>query len=153
MVKARGVDKKIGEILIESDVLTRKQLSIALSIQNEEQGKTPIGNILVSLGWVLEEDIIMASIVQYKVPYLPVRNYKINNEAIKMIPDYIALKHTLIPIDRIGRTLVVAVSNPNEVTLLEEIKGALGYFISYVIDTPSEIRSLVIQHYEVTARN
>lgn len=153
MVMIKRTDQKIGEILIESNILTRKQLDEALVKQNEENKKTSVGEILVNLGFAGEEDIMVASRVQYKVPYLPARNYEIKKEVLKIIPAYIARKHTLIPLDKVGNILVVALSNPHNASSLRALRDTLQCHISCVMDTPSEIRKLIARHYDAVALN
>jgi type IV pilus assembly protein PilB len=153
MITIRRTDQKIGEILIESSVLTRKQLDEALAMQDGGPGETSLGDILVSLGFAEEEDVMLASRVQYKIPYVPARNYEIKKEVLNLIPAHVAHKHALIPLDRLGNILVIALSNPHSLSSLQELRAALKCYISCVMDSPSEIRKLIAQHYGASALN
>ena len=99
----RLVSKQLGELLKERNIITDAQLKEGLEIQKEKGGL--IGEILVSLGYAKEEEIAQALTVQYGFPYLPLDNYEIDREIIKLIPQETAKKYGVIPIDKIGTTL------------------------------------------------
>ena len=69
--------KKIGEILIENGALTPIQLGEALERQKGEPVKL-LGQILLEMGYVTEEDIVAALAAQFNVPYLPLQNFIFN---------------------------------------------------------------------------
>ena len=106
----RLVKKQLGELLIERGVVTRAQLEKALQVQKEKGGL--LGQILVVLGYTKEEEIAQALTVQYGFPYLPLQNYELNREVVKLIPENVSKEYCLIAVDKIGDTLTVAMSNP-----------------------------------------
>src|SRR3989338_1493525 len=109
MIK-RIVNKQLGELLIERGVINQRQLEKVLIVKQEKGGL--IGEILVELGYAKEEDIAQALTAQYGFPYLPLNNYEINAEIVNIIPARVARQYLLIPIDKIGSNLTVAMSNP-----------------------------------------
>ena len=72
----RAVSKQLGELLLERGLVNQAQLNKALETQKDKGGL--IGQILVALGFVKEEEIAQALTVQYGFPYLPLGNYEIN---------------------------------------------------------------------------
>ncbi|MBM3253922.1 MAG: type II secretion system protein GspE, partial [Candidatus Omnitrophica bacterium] len=105
----RFISKPIGEILIERGVITKEQLLNALKVQKNESRL--IGEILINSGFAKEEDIAQALTIQYGLPYLPLKNYDLNPEITKLIPRELALRYALIPIDKIGNTLTISITD------------------------------------------
>src|SRR3989338_5878339 len=94
-----GGQKKLGQILIEQGVLSSENLEKALALQKVESGL--LGEILIRLKMVREEDIVIALATQLNFPYLAVQNFTINNEAIRCVPAELAVELTFIPIDKV----------------------------------------------------
>jgi len=91
----RLVKKQLGELLIERGIITDAQLEEALRVQKEKGGL--LGEVLVKMGFTKEEDIAQALTIQYGFPYLPLKNYELNKEITKLIPENVAREHTLSP--------------------------------------------------------
>ncbi|MCX7661608.1 MAG: type II secretion system protein GspE, partial [Candidatus Omnitrophica bacterium] len=108
MILRRVIHKQLGELLVERKVITSQQLEKAIAVQKEKGGL--IGEILVELGFAKEEDIAQALTAQYGFPFLPLSNYEINPEIIKLIPLRVAKQYLLIPIDKIGNNITLAMS-------------------------------------------
>ena len=85
------VNKLLGELLIERQVITQEEFQKALSAQKQKGGL--IGEILVGMGLAKEEDIAQALTAQYGFPYLPLDSYELDPEIIKLIPQDLASKY------------------------------------------------------------
>ena len=84
MPMRRIVNKQLGDLLIERNIINERQLEKALAVQKERGGL--IGELLVELGFAKEEDIAQSLTAQYGFPYLPLSNYDINPEIINIVP-------------------------------------------------------------------
>ena len=138
--------KKLGELLIERGIINQGHLDKGLAIQKEKGGL--IGEILVELGYVKEEDIAQALTAEYGFPYLPLTNYDINPEVIDMIPGRVARQYFLIPIDRIGNNLTIAMSNPLNVQAIEDVEVISGCNIQTFVSTSSDIKKAIEKYYK-----
>jgi len=140
----RLVKKQLGELLIERGIITDAQLEEALRVQKEKGGL--LGEVLVKMGFTKEEDIAQALTIQYGFPYLPLKNYELNKEITKLIPENVAREHNLIPIDQIGDTLTIATSNPLNIKAVEAIeqmtKCKAQIFVSTLTDINHAINKL-----------
>ncbi len=116
----RTSTKKIGEILIQEGAIAPDQLREALTIQQDKGGF--LGQILVDLGYVRQGDIVSSLVKQCKIPHLSLLDYDITPEVAKLVPQETCLKYDLIPIDKLGRILTVAMVNPLDTEALEEIR-------------------------------
>ena len=136
----------MGELLVERGVIDQRQLEKALAFQKEKGGL--IGEILVELGFAKEEDIAQALTAQYGFPYLPLGNYEINAEVINIVPGRVARQYALIPIDKIGSNLTLAMSNPLNVQAVEDVELLSGCNIQTFVSTSSDIKKAIEKYYK-----
>ena len=136
----------MGQILIKRNLITQEQLKEALEIQKKEGGF--IGEILVRLGHVKEKDIVVALIVQCGFPYIAVNKYEIDPKIIQLIPEEIARKFHVIPLDRVGDILSVVMANPLDSAMIEELEGMTGCKIATFIATKAEIDEVISHRYK-----
>ncbi len=112
--------KRLGEILIDDDIITQKQLKAALDQQREGGGF--LGQILIEQNAVSQDTLISYLAKQCQIPHLSLLNYRIGKEALAQVPRELCLKYYLIPVDKMGRILTLAMVDPLDTEALEEIK-------------------------------
>ena len=142
----RVISKQLGQLLMERKVIDEKQLSHALEVQKEKGGL--IGHILVELGYATEEAIAQAITTQYGFPYLPLKNYDIDVEIVKMVPKNVALQFCLIPIDKIGTNLTIAMSDPLNALAIEDIELISGLCVQIFVSTETDIKKAIGKYYK-----
>lgn len=142
----KNINKKLGEILVEQGLITQSQLDLALELQKEKGGL--IGELLVELKFVSEEDIAKTLTAQYGFAYLPLSNYEIDQELIKFIPERVARQYRLIPIDKIGDNLTIAMSNPLNSQAIEDIETLLVCNVQVFVSTNSDILQAIEKYYK-----
>ena len=146
MQPRRLVNKQLGELLIERNILSQEQLAKALLVQKEKGGL--IGEILVELGFVREEEIAQTLTAQYGFPYLPLANYEIDQEIIGIIPSRVAKQYLIIPVDKIGTNLTLAMSNPLNLQAIEDVELLSGCSIQTFVSTSSDIKKAIEKYYK-----
>ena len=142
----RVIKKQLGELLIERGVITKKQLEHALETQKEKGGL--IGQVLVNLGYATEEAIAQALTAQYGFPYLPLENYEIDSEIVKIVPKNVASQFCLIPIDKIGSNLTIAMSNPLNNLAIEDIELVSGLCVQIFVSTATDVKNAIEKYYK-----
>ncbi|MDD4909922.1 MAG: hypothetical protein PHR44_04495 [Candidatus Omnitrophica bacterium] len=142
----RIIQKQLGELLIERGVISSQQLEKALSVQKEKGGL--IGEILVESGYAREEDIVQALTAQYGFPYLPLANYEIAPEVVNAIPERVARQYAVMPIDKIGDNLTVAMTNPLNTQAIEDIEMISGCNVQVFVSTASAVREAIDKYYK-----
>ena len=142
----KTANKQLGEILLERGVISRVQLEAALKEQ-KELGLL-FGEALVSLKYATEEDIVQALTCQYGFPFLPLSNYEISREVVAIVPVDVCKKYCLIPIDRIGRSLTLAMANPLNVQAFEDVERVTSCAVQAFVSTASEIKNGIKRYYE-----
>jgi len=142
----RIINKQLGELLIERGIINQNHLDKALAIQQAKGGL--VGEILVEYGFAKEEDIAQALTTQYGFPYLPLANYEINPEVVSIIPARVARQYLVIPIDRIGNNLTVAMSNPLNTQAVEDVELMTGCSVQTFVATSSDIKRAIAKYYK-----
>ncbi|MEK6733116.1 MAG: hypothetical protein AABY55_05760 [Candidatus Omnitrophota bacterium] len=138
--------KQLGELLVERGLIKTDQLQHALEVQKDKGGL--IGQVMVDLGYVNEEAIAQAITAQYGFPYLPMENYEIDTEVIKVIPENVAAQYCLIPVDRIGNNLTIAMANPMNNQAVEDIALMSGLYVQLFVSTASDIKKAIEKYYK-----
>ncbi len=141
----RTTKKKIGELLIERGVITHEQLNNALEYWKRQGGL--IGEVLVELKFCTEKDIAQALTCQYGFPYLPLANYEIDPEVIGSVPKNLCQQYCLVPIDKIGKSLTLAMSNPLNMQAVEDVEVITGCIVQVFVATATEIRQAIDKYY------
>ncbi len=132
--------------MVERGIINDQQLEKALNVQKEKGGL--IGEVLVDLGFVKEEDIAQSLTAQYGFPYLPLSNYDVNPEIINIVPGRVARQYLLVPIDKIGNNLTLAMSNPLNVQAIEDIELLSGCSVQTFVSTSSDIKKAIEKYYK-----
>jgi len=141
----RTSNKHLGELLVERGIIDRDQVNMAIAYQKEKGGL--LGEVLVELKFATEEDIAQALTCQYGFPYLPLANYEIDDEVIKSVPENVCRQFCLIPIDKIGKSLTLAMANPLNLTAIEDVELISGCTIQMFVSTASDIREAIDKYY------
>jgi hypothetical protein len=139
-------NKPLGELLLDRGIINRAQMERGLDIQREKGGL--IGEILVELGVVKEEDIAQALTAQYGFPYLPLGNYDVDTDITSIIPGRVARQYMLVPIDKIGNNLTLAMSNPLNVQAIEDVELLSGCSVQTFVSTSSDIKRAIEKYYK-----
>ncbi|MBI4341378.1 MAG: hypothetical protein HY598_03755 [Candidatus Omnitrophica bacterium] len=142
----RIITKRIGEVLLERGVITAKELEKALAYQKERGGL--MGQALIQLGFVTEEEIALALTAQYGFPYLPLDNYEIDGGLTALIPEETARQYCLIPVDRIGNALTLAMADPSNLQAIEAVELMTKCVVQTFVSTPSDILKAIEKHYK-----
>jgi type IV pilus assembly protein PilB len=139
---------KIGEFLVRSNLIDQDQLDKALEEQKQTGGR--IGEHLVRLGFVTEEDILDCLSQQYGVPSINLRHFEIDESIIRLIPADVARKYQFIPVSKTGATLTVAMADPTNVFAMDDITFITGYRVEPVVASEEALREAIDKYYGTT---
>jgi type IV pilus assembly protein PilB len=141
---------KLGEMLVKAGLLTAEQLDEALTAQRQTGEK--LGFVLVNLGHVKEDEITQLLSEQYGVPSINLRHFEIDESVINLIPSEVAQKYLVIPVNRTGATLTIAMADPTNVFAMDDIKFMTGYNVEPVVASEMAIRE-AMEHYYGSAHS
>ncbi len=136
---------KLGEILLKEGKITEEQLNHSLEVQQKEPGR--IGSILIKLGYVSEEDIAQALSKQFGYPSINLSKFDISDKVLELIKPEIARKHVVMPVHRIGSTLTLAMVDPSNLFVQEEIRFATKLRVQAVIAPEISILEAIDKYY------
>ncbi len=142
----RVISKQLGELLMERGVITREKLDHALLAQKESGGL--LGQILVRLGFVKEEEIAQSLTAQFGFPYLPLGNYEIDLSVTKLVSKNVALQYLLVPIDKIGNVLTIAMADPLNSQAVEDIELVTKCKVQVFVSTMTDIKQAIEKYYK-----
>ena len=142
---------RLGEILVKNNIINRDQLSSALDEQRLSGNQLHIGSILISQKIISEDQLTSFLSKQYGVPSVKLSEYEIDPALIKAIPAETVQKYQLIPVNRAGATLIVAVSDPSNLFAIEDIKFMTGYNIEIVVASEGDIKAAIDKYYDQSA--
>ncbi|WP_321370510.1 response regulator [uncultured Desulfuromusa sp.] len=138
--------KKMGEILLESEVISQSDLDQALLRQ--KGNKKPLGKILEDMEVILEEDIAKALSTQFGFPYVKrFSRHRFPQQVLDKIDAETALAHLVFPLKIDKKTLYLAMSNPLDMSLQSDLSFKLAMRISPCVATPDEIKTAIKKHY------
>jgi type IV pilus assembly protein PilB len=137
--------ERLGELLIKRNYITPDQLKKALDEQKLKGGR--LESNLVRLGYVKEDELLSFLSAQYRVPSVKISKMEINPAVIKLIPSSISKKYFIIPINRIGPKLTLAMADPSNIVVIDEIKFMTGYNVEPVVASETEIIDAIKKYY------
>ena len=140
---------RLGQVLVQEGLLTREQLVQALAEQ--KSSKFRLGYVLVKLGLIQEIEITKVLARQYRMPAVDLSNFQVDSKIIRLIPAEMAVKNVVLPLKREGRTLTVAMADPTDIGLLEDLKFITRYDLFPVIAGEFTLRALIEKHYDTAA--
>lgn len=140
-----ALKEKLTKILIDKKVIREADLEKALALQREKGGS--LSDIFVNLGLVSKSDLMVILSQELGIPPINLSRFKIDSTLIKLIPKRIAKNYKILPISKMGDTLMIAMADPLNIFAIDEIKTLTGFKISPVITTDKDIRDAVEQYY------
>jgi type IV pilus assembly protein PilB len=139
---------RLGELLVKANLLTQEQLREALERQKETGAK--LGETIINLGLVSEEDITECLSQQFGVPSISLQHFEIDDNVIKLVPSEVARKYNIIPVNKTGATLTIAMADPTNVFAMDDIKFMTGYNVEPVVASEVGIKQAIDQYYGAT---
>lgn len=138
---------RIGELMVKNGVITMEQLAKAVEEQKRHGGK--LGAILVRMGFLREEELVEFISRQFKIRTMDLDNIEIQPELIKLIPSSLAKKLMILPVQRAGATLTVALCDPSQLVVLDDVKFMTGYNIEPVLVKESSLINAIKRYYGI----
>ena len=137
--------ERIGDLLVREGLITREQLARAL--EEQRQSGTRVGYNLIKLGFIEENELTKMLARQYKMPAIDLARFEVDPKIAKMIPTDLAVKNLVIPLKRDGRTLTIAMADPTNLGVLEDLKFITRYDIFPVIAGEFTLRNVIEKIY------
>jgi type IV pilus assembly protein PilB len=136
---------RLGELLVRENLISVQQLRKA----QEEQQKSGsrIGTALIKTGAIEESKLTDFLSKQYGVPAINLKDFDIDPEIIRLVSKEVAEKHLVIPVNRAGPSLIVAMCDPSNIYAVDDLKFLTGYNIEAVVASEPSIRDAIERYY------
>jgi type IV pilus assembly protein PilB len=133
---------------MKAGVISERQLAYALEVHKATG--SPLGRVLVDLGYVKQGSILSIMARQLGIPYIDFAEQKPDTAAIAMVPKDLATRYTLMPVSVDDQNrLVVAMADPQNVLALDDLGIITGYEIVPAISTKDDIVAAIGEYYKV----
>jgi type IV pilus assembly protein PilB len=139
---------RLGELLLREKRITPAQLQDALAQQRAHGGR--LGSMLVSLGFVRDEEITAVLSRQYGVPAITLGQFDLDPSVVRLLPADMAIKYQVVPVSRAGTTLTLAMTDPTNVFAMDDIKFMTGLHVEPVVASEGSVREAIARYYTKT---
>ncbi|MCX6999613.1 MAG: type IV-A pilus assembly ATPase PilB [Candidatus Sumerlaeota bacterium] len=139
------MERRLGEMLVKENIIRQDDLEKALKKQEEDN--TSLGRVIVDMGLASEWEMAAAIGKQLNVPFITLSHYEIDHLVLESIPEEIVRKYKIVPVDKTGDTLTVALSDPSNIYLQDELRLLTKCKIIPVISFESDIMEAINQYY------
>ena len=137
---------RLGELLVREKMISLQQLQEAQT-EAKRTGRR-LGVALSRLGYVNDQDLTQFLARQYSLPSINLNDFEIDGEVLKLVPKEVAMKHMVVPVNRAGATLIVAMSDPSNIFAIDELKFLTQYNIEPVVAAEAAIEEAIRRYYD-----
>lgn len=135
----------LGQILKEMEVVNESQIKQAMIIQNQKGGA--IGNILIQLGYATEEEVLLALGAQVGMEVINLEELEIAKDIVDKIPSSMARSYKIIPVKFDNNVLTVAMFNPLNINILDDLRFTLGCAIKGALSDEASLNKAIDKYY------
>ncbi|MBS4173711.1 ATPase, T2SS/T4P/T4SS family [Bacillus sp. FJAT-49736] len=136
--------KRLGDLLVEAGLIKEEQLQTALK---EKKPGQKLGEVFLEHGFVTEQQLIEVLEFQLGIPHVSLYRYPFDTKLFTLIPKEVAKKELIIPLRKEGDRLFVAMADPMDFYLLEDLRLSTGFQIETAIATKDDILKAINKHY------
>jgi type IV pilus assembly protein PilB len=138
--------ERLGDLLVNEGLLSREALQQALA-EHRSSGM-PLGFVVAKQGMVPEVEVTRLVARQLRVPAVDLSRFEADPKLLKLIPADVARRDLILPLKRDGRTLTIAMANPTDQMLLQELRFITRFDLFPVFAGELTLRNLIDRHYE-----
>ncbi len=139
--------KRLGDLLVATGYITQEALQEVLKEQNRTGER--LGRILVNKGYITEQNLIEALEFQLGIPHVVLAKREIPQEVVAAVPEHIANKYKVFPVEKEGNRLVLGMVDPTDVVALDNLRLLLNVEIQPVIVTEEDLQRALGKYYGI----
>lgn len=138
---------KIGQALLRSGLITPEQLERAT--REQEEAHYSLAGCLVRLGILTEKELADFLATHFNTKLVDLKSKEIEPDVLTLIPADVAVRHQVVPVERRGKTLTLAMSDPSDFFAIEDIRFMTGLEVIPVVATESDLKETLEKHYQI----
>ena len=136
---------RLGELLVKENIITPLQLKKAVESQRSTGGR--LGHELSKLGYIEESDLTAFLSKQYGVPSINLNDFEVSPEVLKTLPKEVVTRHQVIPINKSGSVLMIAMADPSNIYAIDDIKFITNLQVEVVVASEQAIAEAIEKYY------
>lgn len=140
--------KKLGELLVESGLITQEELDASLAEAAQNKG-VRLGVILVKKGFASEIDIAQTLSFQLSIPFVDMATEAVDPEALKLVSEKLARQYLLLPMYIEGKVLKCAMTDPLNLLALDDLRFSTGHQIQPCVATHTDVAAAISRYYHL----
>jgi len=137
---------RLGELLLRDQIISPEQLQRAQE-ESKKSGER-LGNTLIKVGAIQEDDLTQFLSKQYGVPAINLSEFDIDPDVIALVPKEVVERHRVIPVNRAGSSLIIAIADPSNILAIDDLKFVTGYNIEVVVASDVSITQAIEKYHE-----
>lgn len=145
MAKDTRDSTRLGELLVKERMITPLQLKKAMEQQRSSGGR--LGHELTRLGYIDENELTGFLSKQYGVPSINLSDFEIDSEVLKLLPKEVVTRHQVVPINRSGNTIIIAMADPSNIYAIDDIKFITKFNVEVVVASEQAIAEAIEKYY------
>ncbi|SDZ04265.1 type IV pilus assembly protein PilB [Evansella caseinilytica] len=138
--------KRLGDILVESQLITEDELREALQ---EKTSKQKLGDVLLQQGYITEQQLIEVLEYQLGIPHVSLYRYPVDTKVTTIVSKELASRSVLMPMKLEGDKLLIAMADPMDYFAIDDIRLSTGFEVDVVIATKDDIVKAIHKYYEL----
>ncbi|MGG4166862.1 ATPase, T2SS/T4P/T4SS family [Rossellomorea vietnamensis] len=138
--------KRLGDLLVESGLLTEEMLQSALQEKGKDQ---KLGDSILQKGYITEQQLIEVLEFQLGIPHVSLFRYPFDPKLFHLIPKELAKRNLMIPLKKEGDKLFVAMADPMDFYTIEDLRLSTGFYIETAIATKDDILRSINKYYDM----
>ncbi len=140
---------RLGQLLLKAEIITEEQLKQA---QSEQKLKgTNLSSVLIDMGFLSEDDLLDFLHKRYGLPSINLAEMELDPKLVGLIGEEFMQKNQVVPVRRSGSTLYLAMVDPFNVSVIDDIKFRIGYQIQAMVSSETDIKTAIGKHLNPTA--
>jgi len=141
---------RLGELLVQQQLLTQQQLAAALDEQKRSGRK--LGRVFIDLGYVTEDQIAEALARQLRVPYIDLKHYTVKPEAASKLPETQARRFRAVVLEDVGACFKVGMADPTDLQAYDEIARILRREVEVAVVAETSLLATIDRMYRRTGQ-
>ena len=147
---AKLIRKKLGEVLVDEGLLKEEQVQEAL--RRQRATREGFSEVLVSMGFLTETDIARTLVKQSGLPYIDASKYRIDKDGVMSVPAELMWQNQFVVLDKIGKTLLVAISSVLSSEVFEKLERVSGSQIFVYVSTAAQVHQALEKNVPINGK-
>ncbi|MCR4337961.1 MAG: ATPase, T2SS/T4P/T4SS family [Candidatus Omnitrophica bacterium] len=146
-----SLQERLEEILLKEGLLSKKDLQRA--IEEQKACGLVLSQVIIKLNLLQEEELTRILSQGLNIPLIDISRIRLDPQVVKLVPRETAVQYQVLPISRIGEHLTLAMADPLNILVVDNIKTMTGLNVTPVMSRRKQIQEMIERYYEVEVQS